>query len=105
MENVKKLTWCDIDNNLKPFCCFKRKELHRLSKSSNLCMTDESIVFLDEKKQEKNRQLMDKVCLYVSVFADIKPFQKESVVKALKRANGGILMCGDGANDVAALER
>ncbi len=39
----------------------------------------------------------------VNVFAEIEPQQKESIIKALRRAGNAVAYMGDGINDVAAI--
>ena len=53
---------------------------------------------------EGHQQLV-KVVPHIRVFARTSPKQKELIVLKLKEGGWGVLMCGDGTNDVGALKK
>lgn len=57
-----------------------------------------------EAAAEADDKLWD-VVEHISIFARMKPENKERVIRALRERGLHTLMCGDGANDVGALKQ
>lgn len=49
-------------------------------------------------------ELVDQLCSVCDVFARMAPDQKQSLVEQLQQIDYTVAMCGDGANDCAALK-
>ena len=53
---------------------------------------------------EEYPELMDKLVCVCNVFARMSPEQKQQLVNKLQEVEYTVAMCGDGANDCAALK-
>ncbi|CAK72470.1 unnamed protein product (macronuclear) [Paramecium tetraurelia] len=63
-----------------------------------LCISSSIMVKLEE-------QHLIKLIIHFSIFARMSPKQKETIVIQFKKQGKGVLMCGDGTNDVGALKK
>jgi cation-transporting ATPase 13A1 len=64
-----------------------------------LCLPSHTITALEGHPQ------LDKIMSLFTIFARATPKQKELVMLAFRNAGFGVLMCGDGTNDVGALKK
>eukprot|EP00124_Ichthyophonus_hoferi_P005598 Ihof_evm1s855 gene=Ihof_evmTU1s855 len=78
---------------------FDTKDMEELSKGYDMCVSGEGL----EAALEKDIEIKKYLHLF-SVYARMKPEQKEKVLIAIKATGKGTLMCGDGTNDVGALK-
>lgn len=71
-----------------------------LAEAYDLCLTGEALT----KLSDLGKEVLSSYIVYTQVFARVTPEQKELVVKVLRQQGLGVLMCGDGTNDVGALK-
>ena len=70
-----------------------------LAEAYDLCIPGDALT-----KMSEDHRLIDTYIPLTSVFARVTPDQKELIVKVLRDQDLGVLMCGDGTNDVGALK-
>ena len=70
-----------------------------LADAYDLCIPGDAL-----SKMSEETLLLDTYIPLTSVFARVTPDQKELIVKVLRDQELGVLMCGDGTNDVGALK-
>ena len=80
----------------------KKLDLRHVLKTRNLAVTGKALAHLVE---HYDRRDVVKVCNMATVFARVKPSQKETIIRAIKASEDkpNCLMCGDGLNDIRAL--
>ncbi|GLU21395.1 hypothetical protein SLE2022_375370 [Rubroshorea leprosula] len=79
--------------------CYSEKEVEALSDTHDLCIGGDCIGML----QQTSAVLQ--VIPYVKVFARVAPQQKELIMTTFKTVGRITMMCGDGTNDVGALNQ
>jgi len=91
--------WTSPDDSIaEPFQTNNPEAAWQLVADYDLCVTGDGLSYMVRVGADK---------LYIpliQVFARVTPEQKELVVKTMKEAGLGVLMCGDGTNDVGALK-
>ena len=92
--------WCDHESGEKSDICFEPNEISVLSRNYDLCVTGAVLMRAREIYPSLSTQMEA-----FSVFARMRPDEKENVILAMKDAGRVTLMCGDGANDVGALKQ
>ena len=70
-----------------------------LADAYDLCIPGDALA-----KMAEDHAMLDIYIPLTSVFARVTPDQKELIVKVLRDQDLGVLMCGDGTNDVGALK-
>ncbi|PAA85082.1 hypothetical protein BOX15_Mlig023985g2 [Macrostomum lignano] len=100
-------SWTGIDNDsdcleldLKLAANKPKRIVAELLKQHSICLTGEALDYL----RLSTPKLLPLLLPAVSVFARMKPKQKELIVTVLKDRGYATLMCGDGTNDVGALK-
>lgn len=66
----------------------------------DLCIPGDALL----KMANEGEEVLNMYIPLTQVFARVTPDQKELIVKVLRDQNLGVLMCGDGTNDVGALK-
>jgi cation-transporting ATPase 13A1 len=92
--------WSDYESGNKSDIAFSPEAISTLSQDYDLCVTG-SVLMRARSEHSSLNGHMDAF----SVFARMRPDEKESVILAMKEAGRVTLMCGDGANDVGALKQ
>ena len=92
--------WVDYDTGEASDEKFIPSEVSTLAKNHDLCVTGSVLVRARAAHEALNSQMES-----FSVFARMRPDEKESAILAMKDAERVTLMCGDGANDVGALKQ
>ena len=70
-----------------------------LADAYDLCLPGDALA-----KMAEDHAMLETYIPLTSVFARVTPDQKELIVKILRDQDLGVLMCGDGTNDVGALK-
>jgi cation-transporting ATPase 13A1 len=96
----KEFAWFDIHDKIVKKSLVA-EELDALAKVYCLCVEG------SEMKQlfNQNQKLLREVIRHTVIFARVSPDQKELIVSELKEMGFGVLMCGDGTNDVGGLKK
>lgn len=106
-ESANKFHWEDINN--KKVVDLDVKDLEDLGKKYSLCVEGGSMKALQvdsvNKGTKEGIELFEKVILNSTIFARVSPDQKEKIVTVYRDHGLGVLMCGDGTNDVGALKK
>jgi cation-transporting ATPase 13A1 len=76
-------------------------ELESLAKTYCLCVEGAEM----KELFNQNLKLLREVIRHTVIFARVSPDQKELIVTELKEMGFGVLMCGDGTNDVGGLKK
>lgn len=71
-----------------------------LADNYDLCIPGDALL----KMTNQGEAVLNTYIPLTQVFARVTPDQKELIVKVLRDQNLGVLMCGDGTNDVGALK-
>lgn len=100
-----KYIWCRSENyydarlKLSTAIDFNQHSIAKLSESYDLCLTGSIISsFVDDAEKLKS------LCYSCIIFARMSPHEKSLVIKTLSKSGYFTLMCGDGTNDVGALQ-
>ena len=98
IEN-KKIKWNDINNNI-----IKEtksiEEIEKLSKEFTLCITGDEYKNIKIFKMFKN---IWEILQFIKLFCRVSQIQKVEIIKDLTKGGNYSSMCGDGSNDVGAL--
>ncbi|KAG7387437.1 hypothetical protein PHYBOEH_008244 [Phytophthora boehmeriae] len=94
---------------------FKADEVKKMHVQYDLCITGEAMSMLSKQQEitcksntaalEGFLEILERICLYTTVFARTSPQQKEHLIMAMNRCGKTTAMCGDGTNDVGALKQ
>lgn len=92
--------WINIDD--EDFQPLEISSLETLRQKYCLCVEGKSIKAMEE---QQDKTLFETVVRNSVIFARVSPEQKEKIITIFKEGGKGVLMCGDGTNDVAALKK
>ena len=95
----KKLEWNNLDNKLIKETKSK-EEVEILSEEYTLCITGEEY---KNTKQIENFKKIYEIIQYITLFCRVNQIQKVEIIEDLKNSGKFPSMCGDGSNDVGAL--
>jgi cation-transporting ATPase 13A1 len=98
IEN-KKMKWNELNNNfIKETNTVE--EVEKLSKDYTLCVTGDEYKNINLVTNFEN---IWKIIKFIKLFCRISQIQKVEIIKDLKKGGNYASMCGDGSNDVGAL--
>ena len=95
----KKLEWYNLDNKYIKETKSK-EEVKILSEEYTLCITGEEY---KNSNQVQNFNKIYEIMQYIKLFCRVNQIQKIEIIKDLKKSGKFPSMCGDGSNDVGAL--
>jgi cation-transporting ATPase 13A1 len=95
--------WEDINDKLH--CKVVESETAKLAQDFCLCVEGGSMKALFNNGNPESRSLFETIIMQTIIFARVSPNQKEQIIGVLKDHGKGVLMCGDGTNDVGALKK
>lgn len=98
VNDDKELSWISTDGNESIAFSSSPQGAWELAEEYDFCVTGDGLAVLSESG------LADLYVPLTQVFARVTPEQKELAVKIMRAAGLGVLMCGDGTNDVGALK-
>jgi len=99
-ESKETFGWVDIHD--KPCGKLTLDFFKKDSKDHCLCVEGDAMKLLETSG---DRKLFEAVINHAIIFARVSPEQKEQIVTILREHGKGVLMCGDGTNDVGALKK
>ena len=94
-----KLKWNILDSNILKETKSK-EEVKRLSEEYTLCISGDEY---NNINQIKNFLNIHEIIQFVTLFCRVTQIQKIEIIKDLIKSGKNPLMCGDGSNDVGAL--
>ena len=95
----QKIKWNDIDNNFIKQTESK-EEIKLLSNEYTLCITGDEYKNINRVKDFPN---IYEIIQYIKLFCRVTQIQKIEIIKDLIKSGKNPSMCGDGSNDVGAL--
>lgn len=102
-ESDGNFVWKDIND--KVHSKIGVTETANLAKEYCLCVEGGSMKLLFNNGKAESKQLFETIILATIIFARVSPNQKEQIIQVIKDDGKGVLMCGDGTNDVGALKK
>eukprot|EP00331_Platyophrya_macrostoma_P003123 CAMPEP_0176412314 /NCGR_PEP_ID=MMETSP0127-20121128/4078_1 /TAXON_ID=938130 /ORGANISM="Platyophrya macrostoma, Strain WH" /LENGTH=694 /DNA_ID=CAMNT_0017791977 /DNA_START=89 /DNA_END=2173 /DNA_ORIENTATION=+ len=79
-----------------------KKEVAELAKKYTLALNGKALKYIET---HFTTQLIRSIVDHTTVFARVSPSQKEYIIETMKSNGRGVVMCGDGTNDVGGLKK